>query len=245
MLGKSKIKYIQTLGQKKFREEEGLFVAEGPKIIKELLANIPKRIKQIYALKEWIDENEQLTGDIPLLEVSEIELEKLSQLSKPNKVIAVVLQLSIAVSDAKKNQVTIVLDDIQDPGNLGSIVRIADWYGVEQIICSSHSADVYNPKVVQATMGSIARVNVFYTELDSWLQNQNDIRVYASTLTGKDIRNVQRVNECILIIGNESKGIDPSILRFAQEMITIPGSGKVNSLNAAVATGIILSHLKL
>ncbi|MBL7745420.1 MAG: RNA methyltransferase, partial [Chitinophagaceae bacterium] len=142
-----------------------------------------------------------------------------------------------------KGKISLVLDTLQDPGNLGTIIRIADWFGIEQIICSPDCADVYNPKVVQSTMGSIARVKVFYTDLAEWLPVQKDIRIYAAALEGKDITNMNPLKEGLIIIGNESKGIEEEILALANERITIPKKGKAESLNAGVAAGIILSHL--
>ena len=146
-----------------------------------------------------------------------------------------------------KGKVSIIADGIQDPGNLGTIVRCADWFGVQQVICSRDSADIYNPKSVQATMGSIARVKVYYEDLQPLLSENNDrqdkVKVYAAALNGNDIRNVTPVKEGIIIIGNESKGIRDGLLQLADEKITILKRGKAESLNAAVATGIILSHL--
>ena len=242
MLIKSKVKYIQSLGQKKFREQEGLFIAEGPKIIKELLeANAD--VKEVYALNEWINENKKLLNKAEVTEITESELEKISQLTTPNKVVAVVKQFNPETSIITKGKTTLVLDTIQDPGNLGTIIRIADWFGIEQVVCSNDCADVYNSKVVQATVGSIARVNFFYTDLPAWLNQQKEIKIYAAMLEGKDVTKMNPLKEGIIIIGNESKGIHEELLQFVNERITIPKKGKAESLNAAVATGIILSHI--
>lgn len=243
MLVKSKVKYIQSLGQKKFREPEGVFIAEGPKIVKELLEDETAEVKQVYAVKDWIDENKIILGRTEIIEITEAELEKISQLTTPNKVIAIVQQFNAGKNIVTKGRITLALDGIQDPGNLGTIIRIADWYGVEQIICSSGCVDVYNPKVVQSTMGSIARVKIFYTDLKEWLAAQKDIRIYVTALEGQDVTVMKKLQEGIIIIGNESKGIDPAILEFANVKITILQKGKAESLNAAVAVGIVLSHL--
>ena len=136
-----------------------------------------------------------------------------------------------------------MLDTIRDPGNLGTIIRIADWFGISQIICSADCADMYNSKVVQATMGSIARVNVFYTDLPEWLKQGSDVRIYAAMLEGKDVTKMSTIKEGLIIIGNESMGIDKEVLQYSNEKISIPRKGNAESLNAAVATGIILSHL--
>jgi TrmH family RNA methyltransferase len=243
MLSKPKTKYIQTLGQKKFRDEERLFIAEGPKIVKDLLETRDVKVKAIYALKDWMDENIKLVGTTETTEITEADLEKISQLKTPNKVIAIVQQFAITENVVTRNKIIIVLDGIQDPGNLGTIIRIADWFGVEQIVCSNDSADVYNPKVVQSTMGSIARVKVIYTNLTEWLSKNNDIALYATTLEGKDIGTMEKIKEAIIIFGNESKGISAEVLNMCTNKITIPKKGKAESLNAGVAAGIILSHL--
>lgn len=243
MLVKSKLKYIQSLGQKKFRKEEGLFIAEGPKLVKELLEEEGVNIKEIYSLKDWIDENKELLISRDVTEISAFELEKISLLATPNKVLALVKQFDNTSSIITKGKITLVLDDVQDPGNLGTIIRIGDWFGVNQLVCSHGCADVYNAKVIQSTMGSIARVRVIYTDISEWLKGQNNITVYASSLQGKNIADMQKINEGIIIIGNESKGISPEVFALANEKITISKKGKAESLNAAVACGIILSHL--
>ncbi len=242
MLVKSKLKYIQSLGQKKFRKEEGLFIAEGPKLVKELLEDDGVDVKEIYALKEWIDENKKLLFSRDIIEISSFELEKISLLTTPNKVLALVQQFDDNSSVITKGKITIVLDDVQDPGNMGTIIRISDWFGINQLICSHGCADVYNSKVIQSTMGSIARVRVVYTDIKQWLNGQNNINIYAAALKGKDIANMEKIKEGILIIGNESKGISPEVFALANEKITISKKGKAESLNAAVACGIILSH---
>jgi RNA methyltransferase, TrmH family len=243
MLGKQKAKYIQSLGQKKHRDTEGLFIAEGPKVIAELLQSIPQYVKEVYAVKDWLKENSNSNQKSKFIEISDEELEKLSQLKTPHQVVAVVQKFEQEKSIDVKGKVSLVLDTIQDPGNLGTIIRIADWFGVSQLICSYNCADIYNPKVVQATMGSIARVKVFYTDLASWLKQQKDIRIYATMLEGKDVAKMNALQEGLIIIGNESKGIHKEILELANEKITIPRKGKAESLNAAVAVGIVLSHL--
>jgi TrmH family RNA methyltransferase len=200
-------------------------------------------IKEIYAVKEWIIVNEKLLGKTDVIEITEEELERISHLSAPNKVLAIVQQYERPVFIDLKAKITLVLDCIQDPGNMGTIIRIADWFGVEQIICSPDSADMYNSKVVQATMGSISRVNVFYTDLAGWLSANDTVPVYAAVLDGDDITGMKVVKEGVLLIGNEAKGISNGLLKHAKVKVTIPKKGKAESLNAAVATGIILSHI--
>jgi len=240
MLVKQKVKYIQTLGQKKFRQEEGLFIAEGPKLVKELLEADAASVKDVYAVKDWIDENKKLLGKTRATEISEIELEKISQLTTPNKVVAIVQQYEAGDTISVKNCITLVLDNIQDPGNLGTIIRIADWFGVEQIVCSLDSADMYNPKVVQSTMGSIARVKVYYRDLSEWLADQKDVCIYAASLEGEDVTTMKKIKEGVIIFGNESKGISPGLLKLATIKLTIPKKGKAESLNVAVAVGVVV-----
>jgi TrmH family RNA methyltransferase len=242
MLGKSKIKYIQSLGQKKARDEANLFIAEGPRIIEELLTegNIP--ILEIYALKTWADAHATTINGLTVTVITDDELGRISQLTTPNQVLAIV-KMEADTELTTKGKISLVLDGIQDPGNLGTIIRIADWFGIEQIICSTDCADRYNPKVVQATMGSITRVRLLYTELVNWLSLQKNIPVYAAALEGKDIAEVPAMKEGLIIIGNEAKGIRPQVMELATVKITIPKKGKAESLNAAVATGIILSKI--
>jgi RNA methyltransferase, TrmH family len=242
MLGKSKTKYIQSLGQKKARDEEGLFIAEGPRIVAELLAENRTPVREIYALQSWTDEHASITNGIAITVITEDELGRISQLSTPNQVVALV-EKGTDLLLRPNGQVSLMLDGIQDPGNLGTIIRIADWFGIDQIICSPDCADQHNPKVVQATMGSIARVQLQYTDLVSWLSPYKGIPVYAAALNGKDIATVPVMKEGVIIIGNESKGIRPQVMVLATDRITIPKKGKAESLNAAVATGIILSKL--
>jgi len=243
MLSKSKAKYIQSLGQKKHRDEEGRFVAEGPKIVEELIQSVPGMIEEIYALTEWIETNHHDQLLLPIEEVTPSELQRISQLKTSNQVLAVLRKLHLDATPVVNDRLTLVLDTVQDPGNLGTIIRIADWFGVMQIICSHDCADVYNPKVVQASMGSVARVQVIYEDLPAWLERHHDVPVYAMMLDGKEIDSIGKIEEGLIIIGNESKGISEEVARYATEKITITGKGKAESLNAAIATGIVLSKL--
>ena len=223
MLVKQKLKYIQSLGQKKFRQQEKLFIAEGPKLVKEFLDEDTAIVKEVFALKEWIGEHGKILVKVPVSEITEIELERISQLTTPNKVLAIVRQFDDDINTiSTKGKITLALDCIQDPGNLGTIIRTADWFGVEQIVCSNDSAEVYNPKVVQATMGSIARVKIVYTNLKEWLSEQKDISIIATTLDGKDISSAKKIKEGIIVFGNESKGISDEILELANVKLSIP-----------------------
>ena len=243
MITKNQVKYIQSLGQKKWSDIEHRFIAEGPKLVNELLQAKNCTVIQVYALKEWIDNNPGAAKNTEIIEVSQSESEKISQLTTPNQVLTITEKIKWEGEPDLKGNVTLALDAIQDPGNMGTIIRVADWFGIANIFCGNDCADVYNAKVVQASMGSITRVRIEYTELADWLKKNNDIRIYAAVLNGRDITKMEKLNEGVIIIGNESKGIDEEILKIANVHITIPGKGKAESLNAAVATGIILSHL--
>jgi TrmH family RNA methyltransferase len=178
---------------------------------------------------------------VPVETITEDELQKISQLQTANQVLAVLKQLTVE-KPVVENEWALYLDTIQDPGNFGTIIRIADWFGIKHIICSKGCTDLYNPKVVQSTMASIARVKVWYDEEESWL-TQQWLPVLAATLGGQSIYEHEKISAGILLIGNESKGIRPEYIQQATHRITIPRIGEAESLNAAVATGIILSHL--
>ncbi|MCK4569258.1 MAG: RNA methyltransferase [Bacteroidales bacterium] len=242
MLSHNQIKFIQSLKQIKFRKELELFVAEGPKIVKELPGS-DIQVKAVYALEEWLDENkgkfEYIRAEIN--RVTSKELERISNLSTPNKVLAV---CHIPERDTEEisdeDGSVIALDGIRDPGNLGTIIRTADWFGIRSIICSDDCVDAYNPKVVQSTMGSIARVKVYYADLDEYL-SESKLPVYATVMEGSSIWDA-KPGKGIYVIGNESKGIRAEVLRHATYKISIPSSeGGTESLNAAVATGIIMA----
>jgi RNA methyltransferase, TrmH family len=243
MLSKLKLKYIQSLGQKKSRDEESLFIAEGPKLVKEFLESKTAQVSELFAVEEWINENKNSIGQVFVETVTTDELERISGLATPNKVVAIVHQFAREEPRDIATKIVLALDAIQDPGNFGTIIRIADWFGIENMICSPECADMYNPKVVQATMGSISRVNVFYTDLAIWLSEQKESRIYATVLNGQDITEMQKVRNGIILVGNESKGISSNLLDYANVRITIPGKGNAESLNAGVAVGIVLSHL--
>lgn len=243
MLGKTKVKYIQSLGQKKHRDAEGRFVAEGPKIVEELLQQVPGLVEEVFAVPEWIGMQKGKNIHALITEVEKADLERISQVKTPNQVLAIVRKLPVVEEFQLRGEITLVLDTIQDPGNLGTIIRIADWFGISQIICSHECADMYNPKVVQASMGSIARVNLSYADLPSWLEKHREVPAYAMMLDGRPVKSIGPISEGVIIIGNESRGISPAVAAFATERITIPRKGNAESLNAAVATGIVLFGL--
>ena len=244
MFNKTHTKYIQSLHHKKFRDAAGVFIAEGPKVVLELLTGNKFICTQLFAQNDWLEEHEKLIqkqNNITVEAIKDFELQKMSLLTNPNKVLAVFKKKAQHEIKSIKKKITLVLDGIQDPGNLGTIIRTADWFGIENIICSPACADMYNPKVVQSTMGSLARVNIFYTPLEEWLPQHSDIKKYAAALNGKNINTLTMVKEAIIIIGNEGRGISKEVLQMVDEKITIPKKGAAESLNAAVAAGIILA----
>ncbi len=246
MLNKTHTKYIQSLHHKKFRDEYGVFIAEGTKVVLELLDSREFVCRELFAEYDWLQNNEIILkkySGTAVTAVKDFELDKISLLATPNKVLAVFKKKSENEAKNIKGKITLVLDAIQDPGNLGTIIRTADWFGIENIVCSPACADMYNPKVVQSTMGSLARVNIFYSSLINWLQENKTVKIYAAVLDGKSIATIKNIKEAIIIIGNEGKGISDDVMKLVDEKITIPKIGEAESLNAAVATGIILSHL--
>ncbi len=245
MLSKTHSKYIQSLQHKKLRDAENVFIAEGSKVVPELLQCRKFVCNEILGTQQWLHSNEAWLRKYyqgPLHEIKEHELEKISALSTPNQVLAVFSKAASAIITAK-GKINLVLDNIQDPGNLGTIIRIADWFGISNIICAAHSVEMYNPKVVQSTMGSLGRVNLLYTDIAEWIQKNKPIKIYAAALNGKPVQEFKGIKEGLIVIGNESKGISENILQMADEKITIQKNGTAESLNAAVATGIILSHI--
>jgi RNA methyltransferase, TrmH family len=239
MISKNELKYIQSLCQKKQRAAEGVFIAEGPKLAEELISSNYKIIRG-YALASWLAENKTSKG---FTEVSDIELEKMTGLQTANQVILIVEQkIQKTIPDLSK-KLSLVLDGIQDPGNLGTIIRIADWFGITQIIASEDTVDLYNPKVVQSTMGSFIRVPVYYTDIVSFL-SATKLPVYGAMLEGKSMYELEKPSTGLLVIGNESKGIRTALQPLIKQAITIPRIGGAESLNAAVATGILVSHMK-
>ncbi len=237
MLSRSESKYIQTLSHKKQRDAERLFVVEGNKLAKEVL-NSNYKVDKVYATQSWMNGNQKIEATL----VTEDELQKISNLQTANDVLLIVEMSPYQRITSFKNTITLALDGIQDPGNFGTIIRIADWFGIQQIICSKDCVELYNPKVIQSTMGSFIRVNINYVDLDTTLQEAN-VPVYGALLNGGDVKEIEKPQEGILIIGNESKGIREPLLSHINKAISIKRIGGAESLNAAVATGILLSHL--
>jgi RNA methyltransferase, TrmH family len=239
MVSKNQIKRITSLLQKKYRKQEQLFFVEGVKGVQELLDSN-------FELVELFTTNSELfsVDKSKVYAISESELQKISALTTPNKCLAL-FKIPAAVSFEEKG-LLVALDDVRDPGNLGTIIRLCDWFGIKTLFCSEESVDVYNPKVVQATMGSISRVNVIYGNLENFL-SETKLPVFGTFMDGKNIYKETLPNEGIIVMGNEANGISKAIENLVSERIAIPRFGDLQateSLNVATATAIILSEFK-
>ena len=239
MVSKNQIKLINSLQQKKYRIEHQLFIAEGVKVIQELLhSNI--ELEHLFATNESFS----MFNVTVKTEVSIQDLKKISVLSTPNSCLAL---FKIPKQTTPENTGLIVaLDDIRDPGNLGTIVRLCDWFGVTQIVCSNETVDLYNPKVVQATMGSIARVKVNYLDLNEFISNSN-LLVFGTFMNGKNIYKESLTKDGIIVFGNEANGISLELEKNIKNRIAIPQFGEIQeteSLNVATATAIVLSEFR-
>ena len=233
---KGRLKEIKSLQQKKFRDETGFFVIEGVKMVEETIAAIPHLIECCLHTSEYqISHQNQ---PFPVYQVDRKSLEQCSSLKTPNKILAVVKQLPLKNMNSK---FILALDGIQDPGNMGTILRLADWFGIQQIVCSNETVDYYNPKVIQASMGAILRVSVNYCSLETFL-SETKLPIFGALLEGKNVYQESLTNEGILLMGNEGNGISDELLKHIQHPLTIPRFGKAESLNVSVATGILLSE---
>jgi len=242
MVSKAKIKYLKSLQVKKYRKQEQSFVVEGAKSVQELLSSSFETV--------WVGGTESFLQDhtrqlfSKKIEAVEVSLKELAQLSsfQTNETAVAVAKMKQNVQPELKNEFSLVLDDLRDPGNVGTIIRTADWYGVKNIIASEETADFYNPKTISATMGSFCRVNVFYTNLSEFL-GQNKLPVFGAFMDGADVHQLGFGKSGLIVIGNESNGISKEVTKFIQHKITIPKMGGAESLNAGIATGIILDNI--
>ena len=244
MLSKSEIGFIKSLQQKKFRKEQALFVVEGLKSVLEFLQS-GYRIHSVYGTSTILPNLGKISQNIKLLEVKADEIAKISGLNTPQDVLAVVY---IPQKDEKEliieaNTFHLLLDGVQDPGNLGTIIRTADWFGFKELICSTDTVEAYNPKVVQASMGSLARIKVIYTDLEDVIR-RSSLPTFAATLGGTSIFETKFGTEGLLILGNEGNGIRPEILEKVSNQVTIPLFGAAESLNVAVSAGIFCAEVR-
>jgi len=244
MLTQAEIKLINSLKLNKNRRNSGFFIVEGPKIISELI-NYPEfEIHLIAAIKIWKDLNKELFS-IEIKEITEKALQKLSNFSTANEVFAIVKMPEYPSFIANKDSLYLVLDGLQDPGNLGTIIRTADWFGITDIICSKDTVDCYNQKVVQATMGSILRVRCHYIKLSDFLEKQQ-FPIYGMLLDGKNILNEQLSKSGFIVVGNESKGISEEVRQYISHPLFIPSfrQSQTESLNASIATAIVCNEFR-
>jgi len=248
MITKNEIKLIKSLKQKKYRNNHHMFVVEGEKMVEEMLSSKMK-FNNLYATEDWGFPSNMNFDDFKL--ISNKELNQISSLTTPNKVIAILNQFDNKLDISNlENKISIILDSVKDPGNLGTIIRIADWFGIQDVVCSADCVDLYNPKVVQATMGSIFRVKVFYTELTEFLKklkNETNLTIYGTLLNGENIYSKTLNKNAVIVFGNESEGISDKIIPFIDEKLLIPGfseGGKIDSLNVAISTAIVCAEFK-
>ncbi|MBR4380150.1 MAG: RNA methyltransferase [Bacteroidaceae bacterium] len=245
-ISKNKIKYIRSLEQKKTRREEGVFVAEGPKLTGDLLGRF--HCRYLAATAEWMNAHPLVQADEK--DIANLEdLQRASLLKTPQDVIAVFEQRNEATNTSViERELCLALDDVQDPGNFGTIIRIADWFGIEHIFCSLGTADVYNPKVVQATMGALARVHVHYLSLTELIEGLKEVPVYGTFLDGTNIYKQSLSETGLIVMGNEGNGISAEVRKLINRKLYIPnfpaGRSTSESLNVAVATAITCAEFR-
>lgn len=241
MLSKADIKYIKSLQIKKYRKQEQRFLVEGAKSVQELLESDFK-VEKVIGSPSFV-ESARIPAGVQVTEVSGSVLETLGEFQSNNGAIAVAKMKDNASIALKDDEFALVLDDIRDPGNLGTIIRTADWYGINSIIASPETADFYNSKVISSTMGSFTRVDVFYTELTSYLERCNR-PIFGAFLDGENVHDLKFPRAGFIVIGNESRGISPEVEAHVNRRITIPRFGAAESLNAAIATAVICDNLR-
>jgi len=239
VISKNQIKFVKSLQKKKFRLESKCFVVESAKNVNEILHSNYK-VQQIYATKSWI-ETCNIRDNVSINQVNQNELQRISSFKTASDVLAVV-DIPLEKNDSDFSGINIVLDNVKDPGNLGTIIRICDWFGVKNIYCSQETVDVYNPKVVQSTMGSITRVDVIYTDIRKMIQEVDiNVKVYGAVMDGDDINQIKVNKNSLIVFGNESNGISKEIKDIISERITINKIGEAESLNVASSAAIILN----
>ena len=246
MLSKNKIKYIRSLEQKKHRKEENAFLAEGSKLVGDL--NGYFHCKLVAGTAQWLAEHASFKAD-EIIEVSREELSRASLLKTPKDVLAVYeIPTYSTPADVVRSSLCLALDDVQDPGNLGTIIRIADWFGIEHIFCSHGTVDAFNPKTVQATMGALARIQLHYCNLDELIDSLGEVPVFGTFLDGTDMYKEELSSTGLIVMGNEGNGISDSIANKINRKILIPnypeGCETSESLNVAVATAIVCAEFR-
>ena len=246
LLSKNKIKYIRSLELKKIRKEERVFLAEGPKLVGDLLGHFPCRL--LAATPDWLRDHPSIVAN-ELFEATVEELARASSLKTPQQVLAVFEQPTHHFDlDTVRQSLCLALDDLQDPGNLGTIIRLADWFGIEHIFCSENTVDVYNPKTIQATMGGIARVKVHYTPLPDLIRSLGDVPVYGTFLDGKNMYEQPLSTHGLIVMGNEGNGIGEEVESLINRKLYIPNypleRETSESLNVAIATAVVCAEFR-
>ncbi|RDV16282.1 RNA methyltransferase [Pontibacter diazotrophicus] len=245
MLSKAVVKYIKSLQIKKYRKQHQAFVVEGAKSVLELL-QADFELEYVFLTEPFYRQHtSSLPQGLAFDVVTEEELVKAGSFSSNNAALAVARIRQLPPLQIKKEELVIALDDVRDPGNLGTIIRIADWYGIKSIVCSETCADFYNSKVISATMGSFTRVNVHYLNLAEWLQQHTkEFNIYGASLSGENLHAMALKPEGIVVLGNEANGIRPEIAAQVNQLIKIPSFGEAESLNVATATAIIIDNFR-
>ncbi|WP_299757089.1 RNA methyltransferase [uncultured Pontibacter sp.] len=243
MLSKAVVKYIKSLQVKKYRNQHQAFVVEGAKSVLELLQSDFK-LQHLFVTEHFLAEHTGLLSKGLKYEVvKEDDLVKAGSFSSNNAALAVASMRQLPALQLKQDDFVIALDDIRDPGNLGTIIRIADWYGMKHVVCSETCADFYNAKVISATMGSFTRIQVHYLDLPGWLQQHTyKYKIYGAALSGNNLHRMQLKPEGIVVLGNEANGIRPEVAQQVNQLIKIPAFGGAESLNVATATAIIIDN---
>ena len=242
ILSKQRLKDLRSFRMAKRCREEGLFVVEGVKLCDEVLRS-DWSVTTICGTAGWMANHPDLPATAACYEIGERELEMLSGMRTPNEVWMLVRRRSLSAASGTASSLTLVLDGIQDPGNMGTMIRTADWFGIRQVVCSHDTVDCYNPKVVQATMGSLLRTEVVYTDLAAWLARFSG-SVYGAVLGGTELDTDTVATPAALVIGNEGRGIDEALLPLLTHRVTIANrDGTAESLNAAVAAGILMEKI--
>jgi RNA methyltransferase, TrmH family len=254
VISKPQIKYIRSLQQKKYRIDLNHYVIEGLKMVLEAMHQIPHDIEFICLTTKYLEQVnlENYSLNIRLIETSDEDFKKISNLSTPQEILAVLkIPGNTHSPSVQIDDLCIALDGIRDPGNLGTIIRLADWFGIRQIVCSTDTVDCYNPKVVQATMGAILRLNVIYADLPAWivdLKRIKEINIYCTALTGENLYTTTLKKPAIVILGNEGNGISKEVLQLADKNLFIPNHSnfpvKSESLNVSIAAAIVCSEFR-
>lgn len=242
MISKQQLTFVRSLHQKKYRQMYGKFLVEGDKLVRELLAS-PFKTDTIFRLKDWPTPTS--LKNVPVIDVTEADLRKIATHENPDKVLAVAeIPVSNSIIPQLVPDLYLACDNLNDPGNAGTVIRTADWFGVKRIFFSKNSVDIYNPKVVSAAKGSLFRVECFYTDLKELFASNQQLPVYGTFMKGSNIYHAKLEKQGFIVVGNEANGISEELTEVIKHKISIPSFGKAESLNAAIATGIVLGEFR-